>query len=344
MNQSLDSNTTTLPWEQDYDKLKIRIYDHVLGGIFILGTVVGVLGNSSAVCYFWPRRKKTIHNMLYLTITAVDLITVSSMFPVIASLLNDRHPMLFQDEIFCEFWRSLFFATMKLSIFLAMVICFTRTMMMRYPKRSISRSGMIGAIIGYFTFWVFFDLLYVLNGWTHSLYFNKLSCCWNWADFKKFSFGMVLLLNLQAVAVFAPSLIIFICFIIGVRILLNRPVFGGENRKGFRRVSITISLFTAVFLFFNIPCTIMLIWNLLDLFGLTSSRSRTSNYYLDLCLVILPIFLNAVTNPLLYILRMKEYQNWIMLLYKNFAQRSKCSFYSSSGTSIGVESAERAIS
>ena len=148
----MDSDWDPDHWNPHYsDHLKIRTYDHVLAWIFILGTVAGVVGNSCAVCFFWPRRKKTIHDMLYLTITAVDLITVSSSFPLIASLLNDRHPLLFENQFFCGVWTSLVILTTEMSIFLAMIICVTRTMIMKYPKRPINRSLVIGAIIAYFT-------------------------------------------------------------------------------------------------------------------------------------------------------------------------------------------------
>ena len=325
MNQSNDSNATTpwpMSWDPFYDHLKIRTYDHVLAWIFILGTVAGVLGNSCSVCFFWPRRKKTIHDMLYLTITAVDLITVSSSFPLIASLLKDRYPILFGNKVFCGVWIALVTINMKISIFLATIICVTRTMIMKYPKRPINRSFIIGAIIGYFIFLVLFDMMYILKKWSAFEYQANISCCWI-LYLVEFKYATYLGIIFQAVTLFFPSLIVFICFIAGIRILMTRPDLSNENRKGFRRVSITISIFTAFFLFFNIPCFIRQMWNVLESFGLKSAFNilfsydkLAGSYYIELISMILPMFLNAVTNPLLYILRMKEYQIWIHMLIR----------------------------
>ena len=351
MNQSTDSNATTPlptaihPWFIFY-RNEIKTYDHVLAWIFILGTVAGVLGNSCAVCYFWPRRKKTIHDLLYLSISTIDLITVSIGFPLIASLLNERRPTLFSNKVFCGLWICLEIICMEISIFLAMVICVTRTLIMKYPKRPINRSMIIGAIIGYFIFLVLCDAIFLLNRWNvfgHYVWYH--SCCWvRHSREPKYPIASFIDYILQAVTLLAPSLIIFICFIVGIRILLTKPTFSGENRKGFRRVSITISIFTAVFLFFNIPCTMSLIWEFVSQFGFYSAYDMFENnkggkYYIELISKILPMFLNAVTNPLLYILRMREYQHWIRLFIKNMVQRFNGLFCNSAepGTEPGAD-------
>ena len=355
MNQSNDSNATTpltMSWGPFYDYiLKIRPYDHVLAWIFIIGTVAGILGNSCSVCFFWPRKKKTIHDMLYLLISAVDLITVSSTFPLIASLLSDRHPLLFENNFFCGVWISLVILTTEMSIFLAMAICVSRTMIMKYPTHTINRSMLIGAIIGYFVFLVLFDMMYILNRWAVHIYKYYVSSCWLYF-LRRTMYAMYLGIFLQAVTLFVPSLIIFICFIVGIRILFTKPTISGEHRKGFRRVSITISIFTAVFLFYNTPCFIRQIWALAKAFGLNSPYDIFSNveggisysYYVEPITMILPMFLNAVTNPLLYILRMKEYQNWIRLPIKNMVQRFSRYLCNSAEPGADVETAETTIS
>ena len=313
-------------WNPHYsDHLKIRTYDHVLAWIFILGTVAGVLGNSCAVCFFWPRRKKTIHDMLYLTITAVDLITVSSSFPLIASLLNDRHPLLFENQFFCGVWTSLVILTTEMSIFLAMVICVTRTMIMKYPKRPINRSLVIGAIIAYFTVSVVLDVLYIGQRWILPSFKPIISACWV-IPIDKLSIPFYLGNFLQVCKFFVPSLLTLICFVVGIRILMQKPVLGRKNGEGFRRVSVTISIFTGVFLFFNIPNFLFVVWGALRIFGLRSELELFDvddkrMYFIHLMLQILPMFLNAVVNPLLYALRMKEYHDWNQDSFKSLARR-----------------------
>ena len=45
--------------------------------------------------------------------------------------------------------------------------------------------------------------------------------------------------------------------------------------------------------------------------------SETGYYYFELMLRTFPVFLNAVVNPLLYLLRMKGYQKWIQQTLKS---------------------------
>ena len=302
MDQSAVLNTAIPSPTTGNDRLHV-LNDNVLNWIFGLGTVVGVLGNSCSVCFFWPRRKKTIHDMLYLSISAVDLITILLVCTSTVPFLGELG--LFRNEVFVGVWDSVMAISIKFSIFLAMVICVTRTMIMKYPKRPIYRSWIISAIIGYFILLVFFDVLTISIRWMRSKRpFISL--------FMDHGYGFVdyLAMTLQIFAIFTPSLIIFICFIVGIRILLTRPALSSENSNGFRRVSITISIFTAIFLFFNIPCTIKLIWNLLILFDLTSYYDILPNdgktyidqvsiyAFADFFLVILPMF--RMLLPTLY--------------------------------------------
>ena len=85
-------------WSDNYYKevLQIQKTDQVVGFLFILSIFVGLLGNGSAVCYFWPRRRKTIHDLLYLAITVVDFLTVSSIFPLGVSILMTLGNMWFR--------------------------------------------------------------------------------------------------------------------------------------------------------------------------------------------------------------------------------------------------------
>ena len=303
-------------WSDNYYKevLRIQKTDQVVGFLFILSIVVGLLGNSSAVCYFWPRRRKTTHDLLYLAITVVDFLTVSSIFPLVVSLLNSRRKMLFANEAFCTAWSSVISFTAKLSMFLAMMICITRTLAMKYPNRPVKRSWVVGAIAGYVSYMVVFYLTYLPQGWHYGHYFHNMSSCLlrvfhlNNTEHKSAIFiGMIS----YVVEVSFPSLITFVCFLIGAWILMTRPVLGMK----FRRVSVTITLFTAVFLVCNIPCLLTLIWLTLPHISrvpsIISTIPEVGTYYFLLMMQIFPVIVNAAINPVLYLLRMRGYQNWI---------------------------------
>ena len=102
---------------------------------------------------------------------------------------------------------------------------------------------------------------------------------------------------------------------------------GGEGGKKCRKFDDVIcerplSMFTAVFLVFNLPCIAVLIWEALWLTGIPQPYMVIDNgqFYFYLMSTIFPMFLNALANPLLYALRMREYQNWIRQAQRKIAR------------------------
>ena len=165
-------------WEYYYaENLGIQTSDRILASVIIFSSVVGALGNISALCYFWTKRCKTIPDLLYLAISATDVISVS-LFPLSTiSLVNDRKRMLFNNEGFCTAWSSVITFTARMSMFLAMMICITRTIAMKYPFFHIKRSWLIGAISGYAGYMIVFYLIYLSQKWHYGGYSYELSSC-----------------------------------------------------------------------------------------------------------------------------------------------------------------------
>ena len=148
-------------WDNYYTQvLGIKTFDQVVASVYIVGILVGLLGNGSAICFFWPRRKKTIHDLLYLFITIVDFLTVLSFPAIVVSLINNRHEMLFKNEVFCTGWVLVVTFTTRMSMFLAMTICVTRTFAMKYHNRCIKRSWVVGTIAIYAAYMIVNHLIY----------------------------------------------------------------------------------------------------------------------------------------------------------------------------------------
>ena len=321
-------------WEYYYaENLGIQTSDRILASVIIFSSVVGALGNISALCYFWTKRCKTIPDLLYLAISATDVISVS-LFPLSTiSLVNDRKRMLFNNEGFCTAWSSVITFTARMSMFLAMMICITRTIAMKYPFFHIKRSWLIGAISGYAGYMIVFYLIYLSQKWHYGGYSYELSSCLlvtlNFrsgvpvfaAYFGAVSFVLELLL---------PSVVTFVCFFVGMWVLMARPAV--NNEKEFRRVSVSISIFTAAFLMCNLPCSLYVMWDYLGLLNILPLAAevlvkdrRYLFYYSQLMLQYFPVFLNAVINPLIYLLRMRGYQNWVCRTLRSPVDRANLS-------------------
>ena len=315
-------------WHAYYiQELKMQRTDRILGSVHVFGIVIGLVGNTCAACYFWKRRQKSIHDLLYLSVTSVDIITVILSVPLAVSLLNDRQPMLFSYSVFCTGWKLLMLFTVRISMFLTMMICITRTLAMKYPNRPIRRSWVKVSVVGYA---IYIVVMYAINfsqGWHYCEYsHSKASCTMRLASllnkhelaiakyFGQFSASVELVL---------PSVVTFICFLISTHFLMTRPVLTNDGDRKFRRASITISIFTAVFLACNAPSFIYFI-----IFVSTKDyhdinikiENRDFKYYGHIIILFFPIFLNTVLNPLLYLLRMKEYQRWVGNIAKKIKQ------------------------
>ena len=325
LNSSTSADTAGGPtWGPDWDnyyteELGIRITDQILGWVFILGTIVGLLGNGSAVCYFWPKRNQSVHNMLYLAIITVDFLTVASSFPVIASLLNDRYPMIFNKDVFCSAWTLVSSFTAKMSIFLAAMICVTRTIAMRCPYLTLKRTSVISAIAGYAILLIALDLTYISFKWEHGQYVNSTCLC----SAKFYETAPIVVKYIATVSLILqltlPSFITFFCFVASTWFLMTRATLLNVDERKFRRVSVTITIFTVIFLICNIPCFVyqmfsFLSWDFPELLNVFDHRYF--NYYGPLLLQFFPIFLNSAINPSVYLLRMRGYQNWIKRCFR----------------------------
>jgi hypothetical protein len=286
--------------------------------------LIGLLGNGSAVCYFWPRRNKTIYDLLYLTITAVDFLTISLSIAIAATLLNDRYPLLFKNDIFCTVWSSGIIFTAKMSMFLAMLICTTRTIAMKCPQHVIKRKYLIGAIASYASYIISIYLIFLPQKWHASYYSGEMSSCT--VDLgSKMKPALYFGITTYIIELSLPSITTVICFFVSVWVLKTPPALGNENDKKFRQVSVTITIFTAVFLVCNAPCFLFFIWWHGE--GILPTPSEVfpfkGIYYVQLMLQIFPLFLNAVINPILYLLRMPGYQTWTRQSLKSSRSKSQ---------------------
>ena len=311
LNGSRTSLTDTVqPLATDLKTFKYNFKsDIAIGSLFILGVLLGLLGNGSAVLYFWRRRTKTIHDLLYFAITAIDFMTVTLSFPIIASLMNGRDPALFQNEIFCTAWAVISDFSAKVSIYLATIICVTRTIAMKFPGHSISKNKVIAAILGYAAVLLTIDIFYLSFKWEHAEYSpHTCMCARNLEENKPLSthYFAITCLILELTL---PSVVTFLCFLWSSWFLVSRRTFGRKDEQKFRRVSVTITIFTVVFLLCNIPC---FLYQLLAVLArdLRIFGDQQFLHYGLLMMQFFPIFLNAIINPLIYLLRIRGYQSW----------------------------------
>ena len=301
--------------------------DTALGVLVLLCTVVGLVGNSAAFLYFWQKKKKCLAPLLYTVISAVDFLTCAVTFPMISSLFNNRDPTFLQGSSpIC--WITLLINTFttKMSMFLVMLLSFTRTLAISLPYYPIKNNLVMLTILTYGVVLLIIDIIYLGKGWMRPVYRQLFAFCifqvpHSSLDTPRSTY------NLYAVSVqielLVPSLIVFGSFLMSIRALTRKQkshYIHGEKDTQNRRVSVTIAMFTGVFLLCNLLyffTQLILLFEVYTLnFHLPIYNNKLFRWYSGLLSSILTT-LNAALNPCLYVLRMPHYRSWLRNLVKN---------------------------
>ena len=118
----------------------------------------------------------------------------------------------------------------------------------------------------------------------------------------------------EATNILVVSVVTFFSFIVTMVKLCSIPNSGSRSKQRFRHASITVAIFTAIFLICNLPMFGMVIVYLVNeiLYGYPGIFSQFfMNYYSWLVAKIVCVVLNASLNPVLYFLRMKDFNSWV---------------------------------
>ena len=290
--------------------------DRAVGGSLIFLLVLGVLGNISASLYFWGRSAENFPDYLYAVNSMVDTLISALACPVITSLLQDRSAMLFRDSSFCSTYALLWTFLQRYSMFVVMVISVTRTVAISAPFHTIRETAVKIVMLNWAIVLAVLYIALFMADRIISLYFNKTVHCflvtmtmegWEWTVFMIFHLITALLVPLT----------VFISLIISCKSLMKKTVLGSEDDKLFWTISVTIALFTALFLICNVPLFAMYVTSSFKIWF--NSEVETSSflpesfvYWYDwlLASVFLPV-LNASINPCLYFFRMPHFRRWI---------------------------------
>ena len=294
--------------------------DKVIGSILILFMVIAIPGNILALIYFWPRRCKTVHDMLYTLIIATDVSTCVSTFPVVLVFLDDRMPSVFETAGVCSSWTIVFGILMRYSMFVVVMISVSRTIAITFPYHTI-RAPIVLTICFLYAAWLIAkDITFICLGLWKFEFYKLTGYCVRGpsgdnVNYKQFDVYFYLL----QVEFIVPFLVILISFIVSVTTLLTRSSYKRTRDKKFWQVSITITLFSAVFMVCNVPVMAHNVFQALALHFeniITFAIMKNSFFYWYRFVMsfVFCTVLNSTMNPVLYLLRMPQYRKWLFSL------------------------------
>ena len=309
--------------------------DKAIGSVIALIFIAGILGNSSAFCYFLQKRKSWVPNMnkLYIVITSFDILTTLLTIPVMTSLFNHRKPMLFESSAFCGAWTTTHVFLIRMSIFLVAVLSITRTIeiwpFIKLPFEQVKLSSIFVMITGYGTLVLTLDGAFFASGWIKGSYYPTLwsHCAFATTEHVQSLRAKTFLFVLFQVEVILPSILIFISLVMSsVSLIVGRRNITTENEREARHASITITLVIVVFLLCNMPTFVyQLLLNFQPSLLEAKKHNEMFKKYGNLILLYVPYILNAALNPLVYWLRMSPFREQCRKFARYFGSILKCS-------------------
>ena len=245
--------------------------DYLLGCLLILCALVGIPGNIVGAVVFSSTTKKDRVTLLYIIICSIDTVTSFTHLPVAIALFRDRSPGVFNEYLFCMFWEIVFSILQKMSIFVVLLLSTFRTLAIVFPFYKIRIRTVMISVAGYLIFLLLIPLLkHVIRPLR-----GEFKYSWDGA-YCYYNFEMKFEHAVNLVLVGLPPVLTFITLLVSIIILHHsaKKSVTTESLRGLksprartiykwkRRASITIAMFTTLFLVCNIPLFINLMQNM----------------------------------------------------------------------------------
>eukprot|EP00116_Pleurobrachia_bachei_P001633 sb/3461895/ len=280
-----------------------------------LSLLIPITPNIIAFTYF-KNQTKDLSTSLYMIITTVDLLLCGGASIVAANFFAQRQGLLFSFSWFCWTWRILFKNLQRLSVFLVLILSISRTTLLVFPVYAPRKKTVLLAICIYCFYLVCES--FVLESRETMIYTAEDVYCY---EAESSNITSVVNDALHTFSLLAPLPVIVISCVMSVcHVRRTMQVSSHYDLAGTilkQRATITVILFTVVYLVFNIPLIVNLILWITTVqvqddgwpgcfYGL---NNFTYNYFWNVTDVLF-VGMNAVVNPLIYFSRFPNCKRW----------------------------------
>ena len=231
----------------------------------------------------------------------IDICTLVCTFAPIAVLLSNtgRSGMAFRNIGVCRSWTIFFNFATRFSLFIVMVMSISRTIAIKAPFLILKQSLIIYISILYAIWILGKDVIFIATSANVRYSPDFATCVYSYTGVLGKVFSTFFLIE-----IFLVLMVIVICFLLCMTSLSKQQ----KDPAKFRRVSVTITIFTAVCLMCNLPFIIILIMQLSGVLGDFDLRVKYNIRFL--CYTFFMV-LNAALNPCVYMARMPQYRKWL---------------------------------
>ena len=299
-----------------------EVVNYCYGSICCLCFLVGTLGNIVSFLYF-KSKKRDISSVIYMLITANDIVVSITVLPVGISFITQGQPgLIFGNKYGCEVWYYIWTIAIHLSVFLVLCLCITRTISLLRPFQRQKIRYFVNAVVLYLVINLAFEATLRLLVRTEVMFSPSFFCCDLFfaaeyilsADFIKYAYAVK-----DNIFYTAPALVVALSCVISVVVLTrrNRNVQQKELQQSRNRATVTILLFALLYGVCNIPWVLNLLiytativtkdWKIIETFY----HFDKHHFYKNATKTILPAA-NSAANPILYFWRMPALREYIM--------------------------------
>lgn len=307
-----DAPTNVTP---PYLNPEFLIADKVLATILAICFVVGTPANTLALVYFARKCRKDIASLLYTAVCFTDACTCVLQMPYVLVLFSRRQKMLFEDDHFCDLWVHAFYLLTCMSIFLVMLISVSRAISIKFPFSESKKTTIAVSIFIYLMLMITRDIVW--HQYNTRFFTKSAGFCAGVEAKTVETWSLGLSNTFMFLQVAAPSIIIFLSFIVTLSEFWRKrdtPDVSTQYQQT-RRASVTIALFTALFLLCNTPYLLVLIgtvlcqmfWNYPQPFFVSS----VVYWYAWVVTAVVLVVINAALNPWFYYFRMNGFSEWV---------------------------------
>ena len=288
------------------------------GSICCLCFLIGTLGNIVSFLYF-KSKKKDISSVIYMLITANDIVVSIIILPVGISFLSKGQPgIIFSNNFGCIAWENLWRVAISCSVFLVLCLCVTRTISLMRPFQRQKLRYLAIAVVANLVVNLL-KMAYMTTG--AEVKFSTLrSRCDSHVVFpikdKGELYGLAIVDNILFTA---PVIVVAVSCMLSMVVLKrrNENVQQRELQQSRNRATVTILLFALLYGVCNLPLVISYVlytfclftekWGIYYKFYQFDRHLLYQNTETTLLLAA-----NSAANPILYFWRMPALREYIM--------------------------------
>ena len=311
-----DRSLATTPNVDILSQTQYRVYDCLLAAGLCLCFLIGLPGNCLSLTYFIRSKKRNLPTLLYITASSIDIVSCVIHLPVTANLLNRRKPGLLGEEIFCKIWYFTFATVQQMSMFVVMILSVTRAIVILFPFYKIKKATVLVVISIALFYIIFCNTTVVFDG---EFYYSRgFSYCA--FAFKQNLIQVLYSTHYSLLTGILPFLVFIATFAAILKLQTQLQSDQSPNNRGRHDASITMVCFALVFLvcnFLTFLNTALLTYSDFSDENYVHFYSSTFMFFYSWQISdIFCVVVNATINPVLYMFRFKEMQEWLISAFR----------------------------